>query len=181
MTLTSRQVPADLRPRATIAAQRLQPDALFRLLAARELHAWLLHDGSLTDRIGRSCGTVHVRPDRESDGLPSALEAGLLRQARRGGWWLREITLYAGGTARLRARTLVPPCSTVLRTRLMGLGSTPLGRVLFRADRLRPEVRRGDRGFYRNDAGDWLRATAYEVRGEPLLVIERPLPALLRP
>ncbi|MEE4299779.1 MAG: chorismate lyase [Pseudomonadales bacterium] len=161
--------PADL--------SQLIPDALFARRSAPALRTWMLHDGSLTDRLARAHGPVRVTPTREGVGAARPFEARLLGAPDRGGWWIREITLAAGATPRLRARTLVPPASRDLQRRLRGLGATPLGRVLFRGDRLRPEVRRGPRAFGRNAMGAWLRVTSYAVRGEALLVIERLLDA----
>lgn len=189
MALLSPQPPIDLRPAAVLRIDQLLPDTRFRAGADPAARDWLLHDGSLTERIRRRHGPVRVRLDREGIGMPSAFEARLLDQPRRGGWWIREITMSADGTARLRARTLVPPDAPKLRTRLMGLGRTPLGQLLFRADRLRPEVIRRGRGYLRIPAPgsrhdavprtQWLRLTHYRVGDESLLVIERPLPSLL--
>lgn len=182
MALLSPQPPIDLRPAPTRTVRQLLPDQRFRSDAASMVRDWLLHDGSLTERIQRRHGPVQVTLDREGIGMPSALEAQLLDAGRSGGWWIREITMSADGAPRLRARTLVPPDAAQLRTRLMGLGRTPLGRLLFRADRLRPEVVRGGRGFAHSaDRGDWLRLTRYLVHGESMLVIECPLSALLTP
>jgi len=181
MALLRHDTARDLAPAGQLHASSLLPDLFFRARSARELHAWMLHDGSLTDRLARAFGKVLVTPDREGTGTPAALEAALLEHPRSGGWWIREITLAAGNRPRLRARTLVPPSSFALQQRLRGLGATPLGRVLFRRDRLRPEVKRGRRGFARAADGNWLRLTRYTVQRDHMLVIERILPAALTP
>ena len=179
MSLPSHDTPPDLALRATLAPERMRPDAFFALDAHPTERAWMLHDGSLTDRLARAHGPVRVTPTHEGIGRPSPIEAGLLGTRAGGGWWIREITLAAGDVPRLRARTLVPPDALRLQRRLRGLGATPLGRVLFHRDRLRPEVVRGRRRFARARDGTWLRLTCYAVDGEALLVIERLLPAAL--
>lgn len=177
MALLHHDSAADLALGGPADVDRLVPDALFARRAAPALRGWMLHDGSLTDRLARAHGAVRVTPTREGIGAARPFEARLLGAPDRGGWWIREITLAAGDEVRLRARTLVPPASRDLQRRLRGLGATPLGRVLFRGDRLRPEVRRGSRAFGRSASGAWLRMTCYTVRGEGLLVIERLLDA----
>ena len=182
MALLRHDSAGDLALAGPAAVARLLPDRVFARRAAPTLRAWMLHDGSLTDRLARAYGTVRVTPTREGRGAPHAFEARLLAAPVRGGWWIREITLAAGDRPRLRARTLVPPASGALLRRLRGLGATPLGRVLFHRDRLRPGVRRGRRRFGRARDGRWLRLTCYTVHGEGLLVIERLLPdALVAP
>jgi len=165
--------PSDLCPQQRLRPGALLPDALLRLHAGPGPCGWLLHDGSLTDRIERRFGPVRVTPSREGTGRPTPLEAACLDRGPRGAWWIREIGLAADGRLRLRARTLVPPDAPRLQGRLRGLGATPLGRVLFRGDRLRRGVIRGSRGFTRCATGDWLRLTRYRVDGESLLVVER--------
>ena len=165
----------DLCPRQRLRPSAMLPDALLRLRAGRGPRDWLLHDGSLTDRIERRFGPVRVTPTREGTGRPTPLEAAWLDRPIRGGWWIREIDLEAGGGLRLRARTLVPPDARRLHGRLRGLGGTPLGRVLFRHDRLRRGVVRGARGFSCCATGDWLRLSRYRVDGESLLVVARVL------
>lgn len=177
MALLHHDSATDLALGGPADAARLLPDTLFARRASPALRTWMLHDGSLTDRLARAHGAVRVTPAREGIGAARPFEAQLLGAPDRGGWWIREITLAAGGVPRLRARTLVPPASRDLQRRLRGLGATPLGRVLFRGDRLRPEVRRGPRAFGRTADGAWLRMTCYTVRGEGLLVIERILDA----
>ncbi|MDZ7825432.1 MAG: chorismate lyase [Gammaproteobacteria bacterium] len=167
--------PPDLCPQQRLRPGALLPDALLRLRAGPGVRDWLLHDGSLTDRIEHRFGPVGVTPDREGTGRPMPLEAACLQRRPGSAWWIREIGLSAGDRLRLRARTLVPPDAARLHDRLRGLGSTPLGRVLFRGDRLRRGVVRGARGFARGGTGDWLRLTRYRVDGESLLVVERVL------
>lgn len=167
--------PSDLSPQQRLRPGALLPDALLRLHAGPGLRGWLLHDGSLTDRIERRFGPVRVTPSREGTGRPTPLEAACLERNPRGAWWIREIGLAAGGRLRLRARTLVPPDGVRLQNRLRGLGATPLGRLLFRDDRLRRGVVRRARGFSRCASGDWLRLTRYRIDGESLLVVERVL------
>jgi chorismate-pyruvate lyase len=169
--------PSDLCPQQRLRPGALLPDALLRLRAGPGRCDWLLHDGSLTDRIERRFGPVRVTPSREGIGRPTPLEAAFLDRGVRGAWWIREIGLTAGDRLRLRARTLVPADAPRLHERLRGLGATPLGRVLFRGDRLRRGVVRGARGFSRCATGDWLRLTRYRVDGESLLVVERVLAA----
>lgn len=177
MALLHHDSAADLALADPADVAHLIPDAVFARRSAPALRTWMLHDGSLTDRLARAHGAVRVTPTREGIGAARRFEARLLGAPDRGGWWIREITLAAGAEPRLRARTLVPPASRELQRRLRGLGATPLGRVLFHRDRLRPEVHRGARAFGRNEAGAWLRMTCYTVRGEGLLVIERLLAA----
>jgi chorismate-pyruvate lyase len=172
--------PADDLACAAAGARAPVPDGLLALRAAAPVRHWLLHDGSLTDRIAAAFGPVTVTPTRQTLGRPTPFEAASLGRPPAGGWWIREIALAAGGRTRLRARTLVPPDAPRLRRRLRGLGATPLGRVLFRGDHLRPDVRRGRRVFVpAADGGGWIRCTAYTIGGEPLLVLERPLTGLL--
>ena len=179
MALLRHDHAADVALPSSLALERLLPDPQFAVRVHPSLATWMLHDGSLTDRLARAHGAVRVTPTREGIGAPRPLEARFLDARDSGGWWIREITLAAGGTPRLRARTLVPCGAIALQRRLRGLGATPLGRVLFEGDRLRPEVVRGQRRFGRTADGAWLRLTRYRIEGEGLLVIERLLLAAL--
>ena len=181
MALLRHDHAADVTLPSSLALQRLLPDPQFAARVDASLATWMLHDGSLTDRLARAHGTVRVTPTREGIGAPRSLEARFLGAPAVGGWWIREITLAAGGMPRLRARTLVPRGAIDLQRRLRGLGSVPLGRVLFKGDRLRRNVIRGCRRFGRARDGAWLRLTRYRVEGEGLLVIERLLSSALGP
>ena len=59
-------------------ADRLLPDRPFARRADPALRAWMLHDGSLTDRLARAHGPVRVTPTREGIGAPRPFEALLI-------------------------------------------------------------------------------------------------------
>ncbi|TVS18886.1 MAG: chorismate lyase [Gammaproteobacteria bacterium] len=129
-------------------------------------------EGSMTRALARRFGPVRV--ERSSEGLvvPRPDEARLLDRRQRGGFWCREIKLLAGGRVRLEGRTLAPPDAVRLQRDLRRLGDRPLMDLLFRHDRLRPDVQRELRRFGRDRRGSLVRVTLFRIRREPLLLLE---------
>ena len=119
-----------LRPADVLALGAAAAGSAVRGARATSLATWMLHDGSLT-RPSRAPTARAGHADAEGIGRASRARSAVSAAFDIGGWWIREITLAAGGTRRLRARTLVPRFAIDLQRRLRGLGSTPLGRVLF--------------------------------------------------
>ena len=122
------------------------------------VRCWLLDPASLTHRLRQACdgpirvqvlGQAHVRPD------PS--EAALLGMDRNAYALVRQVRLLCDGRPWVFARTVIPVTSALGPLRhLTGLGSKPLGAVLF-GDR---SMRRGEVELARLTVGHRLFATA---------------------
>ncbi len=152
------------------------PEPLCTLLcggdAAAEDIELLKREGSMTRALAERFGPVRVERLREGLIVPHPGEARMLESNLRGGFWCREIRLFAGGAERLEARTLVPPDAVQLRAALRRLGDRPLMDLLFLGDRLRPGVIRDLRCFGRTCKGHLLRLSRFRIHREPLLLLE---------
>jgi chorismate--pyruvate lyase len=175
-----------------MAWHRLTPAARARLPA--RARGWIALETSMVERIARRTGAaVAVEVLRQGTGRLLADEAPLLRPAA-GPTLLREICLTAGGRPVLVARTAVLSRRLQAHPTLRGLGTRPLGSLLFEGGRPGPQ---GPREFARIAAGSplwrlarrcdpsgprayWARRTLFRLFGEPLLVTEILLPPLLR-
>lgn len=138
-----------------------------------ELRPWLLHAGSLTERL----------LDRWPDLQVSLVQVGLARltpdecvrldRPAQATGWVRCVSLRGGGRTRVRARSVIPgwhdhhPWSAVA-----GLGQRPLGDWLFR----QPDLLRSPFEWARPDgpagAGSWARRCLFTRQGAPLLLTE---------
>ncbi len=157
--------------------------------------SWLRDQGSLTQRVVRTCGggSFRVRLLRQAWGSPLFSESRLL-QVRRGQTTLvREVELLCDERPWVFARTLIPASS--LRgsaQRLTHLGERPLGEVLFSNHRVRRGVTQIARlqprhplfvaattNLQRQPQTLWGRRTLFYIAGRPILVNEIFLPELL--
>jgi len=155
------------------------------------LRAWLLDEGSLTDRIKRCCpGQFSVRVLNEAWRRPRLDEARVLGMPVAALAWVRQVQLLCDGRPWVFARTVVPAATlTGAQRRLAYLGNRPLGAYLF-AD---PGMRRSPvqlacivlgsdlfddavEGLVRRPKQIWGRRSVFRVGGKPLLVTEIFLP-----
>lgn len=102
-------------------------------LEDRRIRRWLVDKGSLTQRlIEFSNGDFQVRLRRQGWIRPLLSEAAILSQPRACLAMIREVDLLCGGIPVVFARTIIPASSLKGRSRsLAGLGSKPLGAMLF--------------------------------------------------
>ncbi len=155
--------------------------------------AWIRDPGSLTARLrARSAGALRVRVMRQVWTRPTRAEAAAL-QLSPGAWVLvREVVLEGGGVPWVIARSVIPRRTLTGRNRqLQHLGSRPLGAFLFRDPTLRRtgvkivelDAARAPKSACTYTAGQaiWGRRSTFLLRGQPLLVAEYFLPALLLP
>ena len=157
------------------------------------LRAWLLDNGSLTDRLKRSCkGNFSVTVMDESWQRPQLDEARVLDMPDTAVAWVRQVQLLCDGKPWVFARTVVPAATlSGAQRRLAHLGSRPLGAYLFSDPGMRrssvqlARITPGSRLF--EDAvqslpdrpGEiWGRRSVFRVDNKPLLVSEIFLPAV---
>jgi len=107
--------------------------------------------------------------------LPLSLVSGFAPHLRCQRMWSRQVMLRGDGQAWVMAHSLVPQGSLrgALRC-LPGLGEQPLGAYLFRHKGLQ----RGELEIAPVDGG-WARRSIFVLQGQPLMVAELFLPALL--
>ena len=147
---------------------------------------WLVHVGSLTERLRRRCTDFRVVLLRQELARPGADERGVLHLARRDLAWVRDVLLLCGGRPVVFAHSVLPRSGLRGGWHLFaGLGARPLGAILFTD----PLVRRMPFAFHRLDprhplyhlaaraAGDpggalWARRSVFLRRGKPILVSE---------
>ena len=156
---------------------------------------WLEDSASLTRRVTRACGgEFGVRLLDQGWAKPGASEQALLRLKPGTLCLVREVELLCDDVPQVFARTLIPIAS--LRggaRRLAGLGSRPLGEVLFadpRTRRVRIQIARFQprHALYQVATGHlrerprsiWGRRTLFRYAGKPLLVNELFLPDLVK-
>lgn len=161
--------------------------------AGHSLYDWLADNSSLTQRLIAHCGSkfeVKVRDQRWRTPLFS--ESRLLNMKIGEYAMVREVELLCNGIPHVYARTLIPKSSLSGRaSHLQGLGSKPLGALLF-SD---PTTRRSVIEYARlvashrlyqwamdsmSERADelWGRRTLFCYAGKPLLVNEIFLPAI---
>ena len=159
----------------------------------RSLYGWLSDNGSLTQRLIEHCdGKFEVRLRAQRWKAPLLSESRLLDMKVGEYAMVREVELLCNGTPHVFARTLIPKSSLTGRaSHLQGLGSKPLGALLF-SD---PTTRRSAIEYARLLASHrlyqwamnsmremeselWGRRTLFCYAGKPLLVNEIFLPAI---
>jgi chorismate--pyruvate lyase len=184
---TSRQSPQDAP-----TLWKPQRSYLRRTIPAG-LSDWLLDPASLTHRLQQLCPRqFRVQVLEQQWRYPQHDEARVLGMAPRGTALVRQVRLLCGDQPWVYARTVIPAASLQGdRRRLRGLGSRPLGAVLF-AD---PTMKRGvvelarllpgerlfrdaTRGLGTSPAEIWGRRSVFTLSGRPLLVSEIFLPAV---
>ncbi len=158
-------------------ARHLRPwspqHSLDSLQPPSELRPWLLHTGSLTERLTShwpdlQVSLVHVGVGRLTPEECARLDCGLPATG-----WIRCVSLRGGGRTRVRARAVIPewhsynPWSEVAY-----LGERPLGDWLF----AQTSVLRSPFEWASPDgpegAGSWARRCCYTRHGAPLLLTE---------
>jgi len=134
---------------------------------------WLDERGSMTQRFEQYCQTVTVEPQRQQFITQQALgdEQALLPASQR--YWLREVRMFGDGVPWLEGRTVIPEQTLSGSDRgLLDLNTTPLGRYLFKDNRLtRDYIQIGRQGEL------WARRSLLRLSGNPLLLTEVFLPA----
>ncbi|MGC9457101.1 MAG: chorismate--pyruvate lyase family protein [Halothiobacillaceae bacterium] len=137
----------------------------------RRLRPLLLERGSLTDRLAERCpgGEIYVQVLHEGWSLASHDECRRLGLPGRR-VWIREVLLQCGEQNWVHARSLVPPESFhALKRALCGLGSQPLGRLLFTWQ----GQRCGRILLCRDAQGHFGRISRFTIRGRSIWVGER--------
>jgi chorismate--pyruvate lyase len=161
--------------------------------APRALRAWLADRGSLTRRLKARHADFRVQPVARGFARPFPDEARALGLRRKTQAYVRDVLLLGNGQARVFAHSVLP--RSALRGAWCGitrLGSRPLGEALFtdpRICRLGLTMRRIDarhplhRAARRHSGIDvhdlWARRSVFCLDGQPLLVTEVFLPAIL--
>lgn len=165
--------------------------------ASRSLYDWLSDNGSLTQRLIEHCsGAFEVRVRGQRWKAPLLSESMMLG-IRAGEYaMVREVELLCNGIPHVYARTLIPKSSLTGRaSHLQGLGSKPLGALLFSdpttrrsaiefarlvaCHRLYGWAMNSMRESEREMASElWGRRTLFCYAGMPLLVNEIFLPAM---
>jgi chorismate--pyruvate lyase len=173
---------APIRPVAGWRFRAERPDA--------QALAWLLDPGSLTARLVSLAGRdFRVRITGLGWQRPTRMEARELGMPLHERALVREVVLEGFGEPWVLARSVIPRRSLAGRNRqLRRLGNRPLGAFLFRD----PTLQRRAVRFTRLAAGAgvgslgsasthtcWGRRSTFILRGQPLIVAEFFLPALL--
>lgn len=161
--------------------------------AVEPYYDWLVHVGSLTDRIRARCRAFRVELLRQDLARPDADELPVLGLRAGEVAWVREVALYCGEAPAVFAHTALPRGNIRGAWHLIaGLGNKPLGALLF-SD---PRVRRLPFRFLRLDArhplyhraaavaavrpaGFWARRSLFRRAGRAILVTEVFLPQIL--
>ena len=169
--------------------------------ADRSLYAWLSDNSSLTQRLIEHCnGAFEVRVRGQRWKAPLLSESRLLGLRAGEYAMVREVELLCNGIPHVYARTLIPKSSLTGRAcHLQGLGSKPLGALLFSDPTTRRSVIEYARlvashrlyqwamNSMREMDGEmdgvmeselWGRRTLFCYAGKPLLVNEIFLPAI---
>ena len=155
------------------------------------LHHWMCHAGSLTRKLKSYCQhSFHVKIRAQGWGFPSFSERRSLGLAPRQFAIIREVELHCDGLPWVYARSIIPPTLMAGPGKpLNGLGSRPLGEVLFQD----PNVSRGAfehaliapaHSVYQQAVQAvakppkrlWGRRSVFTLAGNPLLVAEIFLP-----
>ncbi|MGD1990010.1 MAG: chorismate lyase [Chromatiales bacterium] len=161
-----------------------------------DVRLWMMDRGSLTERlIGHCQGEFAVRLRRQGLDIPLWSESHLLGQPENTLAMIREVDLLCRGIPVVFARTIIPFASLRGRSRsLTGLGSRPLGAMLFRDPTTRRETVqyariRPEQGLHTSatqhlvQCAETLQArrTLFSYKGRALLVNEIFLPVLFEP
>lgn len=154
---------------------------------------WLVHVGSLTERIRARCAAFRVRVVRQGRHVPFGDELAPLGIARGETAWVREVVLLCGDTPLVFAHTVLPARNARGDWRLLaGLGTKPLGELLFtdplivraplehaRLDARDPMHQRAAAACGVQPATLWGRRSLFSRHGRAILVAETFLPAIL--
>lgn len=184
----------DLAVTAFRHAPLSQDDWLTHPLGApRALRCWLSDRGSLTRRLKARHARFQVRPVARGLASPFPDEARLLPLPLKTRAYVRDVVLLGDGRAQVFAHSVLP--RSALRGAWCGitrLGTKPLGEALFTDPRIRRlglTMRRLDRRhpLYRTACRHtqidvpclWARRSVFCLDGQPLLVTEVFLPAIL--
>lgn len=167
-----------------------------RSAAANPYYDWLVHVGSLTDRIRGRCAEFRVELRRQTWSRPNADERAVLGLRRGALAWVREVSLHCGERPLIFAHTVAARDSMRGAWHLLaGLGARPLGALLF-AD---PRIARSPFRYRRLDARHplyhgavavagpaspcpghfWARRSLFRRNGRAILVTEVFLPPIL--
>ena len=158
----------------------------------RAVRSWIATTSSMTRRIATLVSQpVVVNVLRDARGRLHADEQRLLGSMQSTGH-VREIILSAGGRALLVARTVFIARSLKQNRHLKGLGTRPLGELLFSKGRAKWREREFGRLSQRHPVSaliesatssqqksTWLRRTVFLLNAVPILVTEAFLPDLL--
>ncbi len=154
---------------------------------------WLTDHGSLTLALKQCCPELRVIRLRQGPGKPNADEFGVLRLNGPRRCMIRDVVLTCAGRPVVFAHSVIPLAGLAGPWRdLTRLGNRPLGEALFND----PLVRRHALEFRRLNARHplyrsaivhtavkppalWARRSVFERQGQPILVTEVFLPALL--
>lgn len=159
------------------------------------LSSWLLDPGSLTARLRAYCpGGFHVEVLSQVWRTPQHNEIRRLGMRERQMSFIREVYLYCGDEPMVFARTVIPRRTLSGKQKhLAGLGSRPLGAVLFadphmHRDEIEVAYMNAGEGLYHkavsilpgSPAGIWGRRSVFYLEQKPLLVSEIFLPGIMR-
>ena len=156
--------------------------------------AWLLHQGSLTEKLRGRCGSLKVRIVRQgwfsgslktneascceaktdTAGLPGleTAKAGGVAAAASERVWLREVMLFGDGVPWVFAQTLLPESGARgAAAGLTELGDEPIGPWLFAR-----RTRRQSLQWRRDEGGLYARRSMLLLEGSPLQISELFLP-----
>ncbi|MEX2468834.1 MAG: chorismate lyase [Pseudohongiellaceae bacterium] len=141
---------------------------------------WLAEPGSLTARLKRLSGD-EFRVDVLSETWIRCADPALLRQfgplAPGARFWSRQVCLEGRGEPWVLAHTLIPEYALQSPlAELRHLAQRPLGEYLFG----QAQVRRGSLEITPVAGDGWARRSVFYLHGQPLMVAESFLPALLR-
>lgn len=143
------------------------------------IQPWMLHQGSLTAALKQIAdGTFEVKVLQQKIALPLWHEQQKLARELHLAALIRQVELHIYGEAVVYARSIIPlNLAASGRRGLGGLGSTPLGHLLFNDGR----VRISKREFLRISSAHqtlYARRTPYDYLDSQILVSEVFLPAL---
>ena len=156
--------------------------------------AWLLHQGSLTEKLRGRCGSLKVRIVRQgwfsgslktneasfcaaktdAAGFPAVetAQTGGVAAAEPERVWLREVMLFGDGVPWVFAQTLLPESGARgAAAGLTGLGDEPIGPWLFAR-----RTRRQSLQWRRDEGGFYARRSMLLLEGSPLQISELFLP-----
>ena len=164
-----------------------------RTAGSAPYYDWLVHVGSLTERLRSRCPRFAVELLRQDLALPCPDETRVLglRPGRRA--WVREVALLCGGRPAVFAHSVLPQAGLRSGWHLVGgLGNRPLGALLFsdpliertpfafnRLDARHPLHATAARVAGRSAGAFWARRSAFCRNGAPILVTEVFLPDIL--
>lgn len=164
-----------------------------RFAALDQWYDWLVHTGSLTDRIRARCAAFRVDLLRQALAAPNPDERAVLGLRPGEIAWVREVVLRCGASPLVFAHTALPRTNIRGAWHLLaGLGNRPLGALLF-AD---PQIARLAFRYRELDARHplyhraaalltsappalWARRSLFRRAGRAILVTEVFLPGML--